>query len=205
MRSATALSTLFAGSLVLLAGCATAPVDRPVEVLRYHVGNADIARGTIAIDPGPAAANGVAVDYRAYADAVQAELVANGYTLAAPGSAARYTASIGFNRGGRPAPDNKPRFSIGLGGGSFGRHGGIGGGVGVPVSGNRVREVIGTELSVRINESGAAGAGVLWEGRANTEADSRLEVSAPEVAARKLAHALFQGFPGESGRTITVK
>ena len=52
---------------------------------------------------------------------------------------------------------------------------------------------------------GASGPGVIWEGRGHTEADSRLPDAAPENAARKLTEALFQGFPGESGRTITVK
>ena len=30
-------------------------------------------------------------------------------------------------------------------------------------------------------------------------------LAAPEAAAAKLARALFTGFPGESGRTITVR
>ena len=38
-----------------------------------------------------------------------------------------------------------------------------------------------------------------------TEADTRLPDASPENAARKLANALFRGFPGESGRTITVR
>ena len=193
---------LLAVPALLIAGCATAPVNRPVEVLRYHTD--PVAKGTIAIEPAMAGASTNA-DFRAFQDAIAAQLTASGYTVAAAGTQPRYVASVDIRRGSRPAPDNKPSFSIGIGGGSFGRHGGVGGGVGVPISGNRVREVIGTELSVKIAERGAAGAGVIWEGRGMTEADSRLPEAAPEVAARKLADALFRGFPGESGRTITVK
>ena len=146
------------------------------------------------------------VDFRAFADAVAAELTASGYSVVQAGAgSAKYAATVGYRRGERLAPDNGPRFSVGIGGASFGRHSGVGGGVDVPVSGNKLRQVVGTELSVKIAERGAAGAGVIWEGRGMTEADDRLPDAAPEIAARKLANALFRGFPGESGRTITVK
>lgn len=187
---------------LLLAGCAGTPINRPVEVLRYHTD--PVARGTISVEPAVGTPDTNA-DFRAFQDAVAAELTANGYSVAPVGSAPRYVATIAFRRGTRLTPDNGPSFSIGLGGGSFGRSGGVGGGVGVPVSGNKLREVVGTELSVKIAERGAAGAGVIWEGRGMTEADTRLAMAAPETAARKVANALFQGFPGESGRTITVK
>lgn len=189
--------------VALVAGCASAPINRPVEVLRYHTGP-EIARGTIAVEPaiGTSTSN---VEFRAFAEAVAAELTAAGYTVASSGPPPRYVATVAFRRGGRLAPDRGPAFSVGVGGTSFGRRSAVGGGVDVPVSGNKLREVVGTELSVKIAERGAAGAGVIWEGRGATEADSRLEEAAPEVASRKVARALFQGFPGESGRTITVR
>lgn len=190
------------GLAALIAGCATAPVNGPVEVLRYHADPA--TRGTVAVEPAIGRPDSNA-EFRAFQAAVESELASAGYTLAAPGTASRYIATVDFRRGLRPAPDNKPRFSIGIGGGSYGRSGGVGGGVDVPVSGNKIRTVVGTELSVKIAERGAAGAGVVWEGRGMTEADSRLPEAAPEVAARKVAGALFRGFPGESGRTITVR
>lgn len=190
----------------LLAGCATTPVNRPVEVLRYHLGDGQVARGTVMVEPatpvgGPGRIGDV--DWRAYAEAVSAELTRAGYTVL-PGGDARYVATVSPQRGVREALDQGPSFSVGLGGGSFGRGGGVGGGVGVPIGGPRVRDIVGTALSVKIAERGS-GAGVIWEGRAATEADARLPDSRPEAAARKLAAALFQGFPGESGRTITVK
>ena len=45
---------------------------------------------------------------------------------------------------------------------------------------------------------------VVWEGRAQTEAPGNAPSAQPGLAADKLARALFQDFPGESGRTITV-
>lgn len=189
---------------LLLAGCATTPVNRPVEVLRYHLGDNQVARGTVVVEPtAPGGADRISVDWRAYADAVSAELTRAGYTIA-PAGQARYVATVNPQRGTREALERGPSFSIGLGGGSFGRGGGVGGGVGVPIGGNKVREIVGTALSVKIAERGSS-ASVIWEGRAMTEADARLPDAAPEAAARKLAWALFQGFPGESGRTITVK
>lgn len=191
---------------VLLAGCATTPVNRPVEVLRYHLGDSQVARGTVVVEPlapGAGASRIGEVDWRAYADAVSAELTRAGYTVV-PGGTASYVATVNPQRGSREALERGPSFSIGLGGGSYGRGGGVGGGVGVPIGGPKVREIVGTSLSVKIAERGSA-ATVIWEGRAMTEADARLPDAAPEAAARKLAGALFQGFPGESGRTITVK
>lgn len=190
------------GLAALLAGCATAPVNRPVEVLRYHADPA--ARGTIAVEPA-VGTEAQTVLFRPFADAVAGRLTAAGYTVVRGGAQAQYVAMVTFRRGGRLAPDNKPRISVGIGAGSFGHGGGVGGGVGVPVSGNTLREVVGTELSVKIAERGGTGVGVVWEARGATEADSRLPEATPEGAARKLADALFRGFPGESGRTITVR
>lgn len=194
---------LLALPALLIAGCATTPINRPVEVLRYHLGDTQVARGTVVLEPSAGAPSAASVEWRAYADAVAAELTRNGYTIAPVGSA-RYVATIVPDRGTREALEQGPSFSLGLGGGSYGRGGGVGGGVGIPVGGNKVRAIVGTALSVKIAERGAS-AGVIWEGRAMTEADARLPDAAPEAAARKLAFALFQGFPGESGRTITVK
>lgn len=193
---------LAALGLVLLAGCATAPINRPVEVLRYHADT--VARGTISVEPAIGGPDANA-EFRAFQLAVEGALGANGYTVTPATAQPRYVATVAFRRGARLAPDNGPRFSVGIGGGSFGHSGGVGGGVNVPVSGNRLREIVGSELSVKIAERGAAGAGVIWEGRGMTEADSRLPEASPEIAARKLADALFRGFPGESGRTITVR
>ena len=188
---------LAAAALSLLAGCAGTPLNRPVEVLRYHLGDSQVGRGTIALTPPASSPAGF--DWRAFADGVSAELTRNGYTVVDAAATPRYLATVEVRRGVREAPDTGPRFSVGIGGATFGRHTGIGGGVSAPVAGGGLRDIVGTELNVKITD------GVVWEGHARSESDRRLADASPGGAAQKLAGALFQGFPGESGRTITVK
>ena len=45
---------------------------------------------------------------------------------------------------------------------------------------------------------------IFWEGRASTEARPGAPEAQPVAAVEKLAAALFQDFPGESGRTIRL-
>ena len=96
----------------------------------------------------------------------------------------------------------RPPVSIGLGGGSYGggyRGGvGVGGGVSFGIGG-KTRELYVSELSVQLRRR--SDNSTVWEGRAITESVGDQPV---ETAAR-LANALFKGFPGESGVTITVK
>lgn len=189
---------------VALTGCATTSNLPPTEVLRYHLG-ADVSRGTIAIAP-PADASPATIEYQTYADAVRAQLFRLGYTDPTPGAPAQFTAYVTFDTQTQEGPPRRSPFSIGLGGGSFsGNRGGgvgLGGGVSFPVGGGgRGRQVLLTELSVAIR----AGQTPIWEGHAHTAADLRSPTSATPAQAAKLANALFVGFPGESGRTITVR
>jgi hypothetical protein len=46
---------------------------------------------------------------------------------------------------------------------------------------------------------------VVWEGRARLEARDGTPYASSAAAVDKLAMALFKDFPGESGRTISVK
>lgn len=191
--------------LLALGGCATAPRSGAVEVLRFHL--EEVGRGTVAVQP-TSAADEVSVDYRAYAEAVGRELAQLGYPAPPAGVRAQYLATVAFRRQGRGIVERPSRFSVGIGGGSFGggRRGGglgLGGGVTFPVGRGRTSEIVGTELSVQLR--GSDGGSVVWEGRANTEGEQRAPDAAAELTAAKLARALFQGFPGESGRTITVR
>ena len=93
-------------------------------------------------------------------------------------------------------------------GGSTGRYGGSGVGLGVGLDltrllggGNDTRVV--TELDARILR--ASDNLVIWEGRAEQETGATSEAAQLGVISRKLAAALFQGFPGNSGETIRVK
>jgi hypothetical protein len=44
----------------------------------------------------------------------------------------------------------------------------------------------------------------VWEGRSETAVRSRAPAGQPGIAAARLARALFEGFPGQSGQTITI-
>ena len=44
----------------------------------------------------------------------------------------------------------------------------------------------------------------IWDGRAQTNARANSPAIQPGLAAQKLADALFVGFPGESGTTVTL-
>jgi hypothetical protein len=46
---------------------------------------------------------------------------------------------------------------------------------------------------------------VFWEGRAQTEARAGSPEAYSATAVERLAEALFRDFPGESGRTISVR
>ena len=46
---------------------------------------------------------------------------------------------------------------------------------------------------------------VIWEGHAQTANDAAAPDAQANAEAAKLANAIFRDFPGESGRTITVR
>jgi hypothetical protein len=87
----------------------------------------------------------------------------------------------------------------GVGSGGFS---GMGVGIGINLSG-RPKDVVMTQLQVQIRRR--ADSATLWEGRAVSQAREGTPAAQPGLAAQKLASALIGGYPGESGRTITVK
>lgn len=180
--------------LALPACTATIP---PVEVTRFH--------GSDAIAPGPiltgpiAGQDGNTIEFRTYALAVSRELGRLGFT---EGTNASYTAEIGYSRDARERVAKSSPITIGIGGGSFGSHVGVGLGTSFGIGGDRSNQIITSRLEVRIKRSGDAL--IVWEGRAQTEAMSNAPAAQPGLAADKLSRALFSGFPGESGKTIIV-
>jgi len=185
-----------------LAGCATTAPLPPTEVIRYHLGE-PIARGTVAVEPlsGGAPAS---LEFKTYAAAVQGELLKVGYSVPVQGTTPDYVATVGFTRTSQEGPPRQSPVSIGIGGGGFsgGRRGGgvgLGGGIGFPLGGGRPTQVLVAELSVTIKRR--ADQSPIWEGRAQGVSD----IKGADEQAGKLARALFIGFPGQSGRTITVK
>jgi hypothetical protein len=194
MRIALAIFAAATLSACTTTGLGTTPTD----VMRYHLGE-PVERGTVVVQP---AAGGDGLADQPFAGAVARELGTIGYNPAAPGGTVQFIALVDVRRTAQEGRRRSP-FSIGIGGGGFsgGRGGGVGlgGGIGIPIGGGRSR-LVSTELSVTIKRR--LDQSPVWEGHARTiEGRDALE----SATAEKLARALFTGFPGESGRTITVR
>ena len=187
----------------LVTGCAHPAYVSPVEVTRF-VGDAPafLAQGTIAVMPAP----GIAADsleYSTYADAVRAELEQLGYrvVLDNPGQVAivDYQSYTG--------DEARRRSPVGVGvGGSTGSYGsGVGVGVGINLNSlaGKPPRSIARELFVAIQQPGGTGPN-LWEGRADMVATSNSDFAGEPPAAARLAEALFEDFPGNSGETVTI-
>lgn len=184
-----------------LAGCATSDmVSSGVDVTRFHLGQ-NPARGTVSVEPVDAGqAN--SFEFNRIATAVERELTRLGWQVARGNPRAEQVALVRVSQGARQGAP-RSSFSIGLGGGGYvGRGVGVGGGVQVPIGGWGRNTIVTTELGVRLQRRFDATA--IWEGRAQLDARGNTPLASPANAADRLAAALFQGFPGESGRTIRV-
>ena len=200
---------LSVGAALALSGCETTG-SGPVQVTRFHLAQ-PIAPGSFVVEQGapagPTPANGPdSLESKDYNDIVGGELGRLGFTSASGIADAELVVTVNVDRGTREDyRASGSGVSLGIGGGSFGRRSGFGVGTGVsfPVGNSQSRYLVGTRLRVQIKRRSEGS--VIWEGRAMTEARASAADSQPSAAVAKLAHALFQGFPGESGRTITVK
>lgn len=181
----------------MLMGCAAS--IPPVSVTRFHVPQAIPAGGVeiVRADGG----DSQNLEFRSYAGSVARELARLGYGAGAGGQSP-FVAEMDFARGTRTELIRRSPVSIGIGTGSFGRSGGFGIGTSFGLGGNKPRDIIITSLSVRLKTR--SDGKPVWEGRAETQAPANAPSAQPGLAADKLATALFKGFPGVSGETITV-
>ena len=179
-----------------LAGCSTGP---SVQVTRFHL-NQPIATGQISVEPMMTADRG-SPEFQTYASIVGSELARIGFSEAPGLAKSEQVAVIQVDRMFFDGPP-KSSFSIGIGGGSYGWHGGAGGSVGTTFAGKPTQNVA-TRLIVQIKRR--SDGTTIWEGRAETHARFGTPEAQPAAAVQHLASAVFQGFPGVSGRTINVK
>jgi hypothetical protein len=203
---AVALGLMVAG----LAGCETTGGGAPTQVTRFYLGD-PLERGTLEVEP-MAGNQPASLEFKTFAAAVQTELLKAGYTAPVPGTKEQYLAAVTLQQDTREGPPRSSGLTIGIGGGGdIGGGGyrgggggvGIGGGVTFPVGKVRHRYVTLTNLGVTIRRR--SDNTVIWEGRAQTATEDRGPGGTAGEVASKLAGAMFRGFPGESGRTITVK
>lgn len=204
-KNASRFAALLAAAL--LAGCAMdigggAPTG--ASVTRFHLGQ-PIARGRIAVEPSdPADAN--SLEFEQIGRSVERELARLGWQVDARTGDTEQVAVVRVEQAAREGRRGGGlSVGLGVGGGSWGRRGGVGVGVGgsVPVAGFRPGQLVSTLLSVRIQRR--SDATVAWEGRAEMEARAGTPQAGRAAAADRLAEALFRDFPGESGRTIRIR
>lgn len=201
------MNRLFAA--LAIAGLAISPVaakPAPIEVTRFHTpqtlaqlkGAAVIVESVTLADRARLEAS---LEDAVWRNAVARELAAAGFGSATPG-AADGIAEVQVEREVLRRDRARGPVSVGVGGstGSYGS--GVGVGLGINLGGGP-KDVVLTRLSVRIRDRVTGEA--LWEGRAESRENATAKNVAPALAAQRLAHALFTGFPGTSGETITVK
>ena len=183
-------------TLGLLAACATGP--QGAEVTRFHLGQ-PIARSTVSLVPADPQ-GGFSLEYRSYADAVARELAAQSFVAVGNDPTSAYVGTLSVEQAFRPGA-RRGGFSIGIGGGSFGRGGGVGGGVSVPIATGRPGEIRTTTLRLQLKRR--SDGTVVWEGRATTEAEGAAGDTSRVVP--QLARALLKDFPGPANQTVRVK
>ncbi len=142
------------------------------------------------------------IEWNSHRAAVDQQLQRQGLVAAGSNERAPLLVRIAFDRSEEPLAGRRSPVSVGVGGstGSYGS--GVGLGIGINLGGGPKR-MADLQLSVRIDD--AATGQALWEGRAIAAVPVKAPASQPSLAAAKLAEALFRDFPGESGRTISVK
>lgn len=174
----------------------------PVDVTRFHTAQTLPRLNGAAVIIEPVRGGGATgLEARVWEDAVARQLAAAGFGSATPG-AADAVAEVLVERETLRRERTRGPVSVGVGGATGSYGGGVGLGVGFNLGGGP-KDTIFTRLSVRIRDRRTGEA--LWEGRAETRDKATAREAAPAVAAPRLAAALFAGFPGTSGETITVK
>jgi Domain of unknown function (DUF4136) len=182
-------SSLAAAAFVLALVTSSASLAKPVQVTRF-TSPAELVRGPAA--PATAAAS---LEQSTYDAAVSHELAGIGF---AAGGDVRYTYTAEVTKDVRRDPVRRSPVTIGIGGGTGGWGGGFGIGGSFGVGTPRGRDTTLTTLFVQIRDRTTGK--TVWEGRAEAEST----VPGGERVER-LAAALFRDFPGQSGRTISVK
>ena len=164
------------------------------EVSRFHQLTAP-AGETFGITPGANVEDGI--EYKSYLGLLVERLSAQGY---APALSAEGDYQVFLDYGSRPDPGYRPPSGpvIGIGVGGFGSH--VGGGVSTAIDTSDTDAIYFLHsVNVVINDAGTGQR--LYEGTA--AGHGKGSAIAPYM--RLLLDALFQGFPGASGTTNTVK
>lgn len=186
-------------AIPFMSACTTTP---SAEVTRFHLGDTSmLGRGPITIEAAPDMDTNT-LEFGIWSAAVAQQLTAFGYGPVNSGGSSGQVAQVRVSRSTLQAVREGSPVSVGVGGATGSYGGGVGMGIGIDLSGPPANQVA-TELSVTIREKGSNR--TVWEGRASNMVSVKSPLASPQASAQKLSAALFQGFPGNSGETITVK
>jgi hypothetical protein len=176
-----------------LATACTSSSKRGTEVTRFHLD-----------DPIPAQAVNLkdiednSIEMSSYTELVTTELARIGFPVTDSETTGLFV-DIDMTRGMQVKPQKQSPVSVGLGAGSYGGNVGLSGGVSLPIGGGP-QEVYVTNLEVKFIDREKNS--IIWEGRAAKETAAAPEN--PTAVMQQVVSALFQDFPGESGKTIVV-
>ena len=191
-----------AAALLVLAGCTTsAPM---AEVTRFHLGQ-PIPADAIALVPAPGA-QPFNLEYRAYADALTADLAAAGFRAVNNDGRSAYIGVLTVEQTTRAGLPRSSPFRIGIGGGGFSGGGGggvgLGGGISLPVGKARPNDIRVNMLALQIKRR--SDNSIVWEGRAVQQIAADAAAASLTAAVPALSRALLSGFPGPTGQTVRV-
>jgi len=194
---------VIAAAGLAMAACTTPAYVSPVEVTRFSSADTTVlGSGTIRIEPG-SGLDPQSIEYGLYESELSSRLAALGYTVVRGEASQVATLDV---RQAVSQPEGR-RGPVSVGGG--GRAGSWGSGVGLGVGLDLTSLLAGSpseqiDRLVDVTIRASAGGSNLWEGRAGFTATANSDYADPAAAADRAISALFTGFPGESGETITI-
>lgn len=199
MRSPVFLAPLLLGLTLGTAACTTVPT---VDVTRFHLGQ-PIPFDTVSIvTPTPQPPT---LESELRMKAVGDELARLGFRPVPDNGTSTYIATLRAEQSSRAgAPTERSPVSIGIGGGTFGRGGGVNGGINFPLGGGSgngpsvIGNLVMLELKRRSDNK------IIWEGRAMQEVSAKAPAAVLNTAVPQMVRALFDGFPGPSGEMVQV-
>ena len=190
-RSIVHITTLLLA--VTLNTACTPGVQRGTEVTRFHL-DQPIPEQSVSLK----AVDDNSIELASYSELVAAELARIGYPVTDSESTEIFV-DMNIIRGMQMKPPKRSPLSVGIGAGSYGGNVGMSGGVSMPVGGGG-SEVYATRLEVKfVNRAENS---IVWEGRAVKETEAA--PTDPNAVMQQVVKALFQDFPGESGKTVVV-
>lgn len=181
-----------------LSACAT--VDDSVDVTRFHL-DQPAARGQVYLEPVVSTRAGT-LEFQTYSAIVADAMRTSGFSVTDNRDRAELVGSVDYAQDTRENIAARSPVSVGIGGGTGGRSGGIGLGTSFGLGGG-ASEVVTTLLELRLTRT--SDDTTIWEGRATQDAKAGTPEADLRTALPVLATRLLRDYPGQSGETVTYR